>query len=132
MKNLKELIRCCVFFFNFPATAGLPANDIFLLLDGPPTALRFFIATRWLGSNTATGLLSKSSHMDDMMDIFFAKSNRACDVAESRHVQFATYHHQHQDNTTNIAMLNKQPRQQGNPWPKAASPGFTPFCSAPD
>ena len=47
MKNLKELIRFRVFLFDFPATAGLPANDMFLLLDGLSIALDLFIATRW-------------------------------------------------------------------------------------
>ena len=93
MKNLKESIRRCVFVFDFPATVELPANDLFLLLDGLSTALRFFIATRWVGSNTATGLLSKSSYMDDMMDIFLAKNNRACDVASSAGQSLAQRRH---------------------------------------
>ena len=39
------------------------------------------------------------------------KTNCACAVAQSRKVQFATVLRQHQD----IAMLNKQSHQQGNP-----------------
>ena len=40
------------------------------------------------------------------------KTNCACAVAQSRHVQFATALHQHQD----IAMLYKESHQQGNPY----------------
>ena len=45
--------------------------------------------------------------------------------SQSRNVQLETALHTNiRVNTKNIAMLNKQPHQQGNPWPKAATPSF--------
>ena len=61
----------------------------------------------------------------DMMETFLPKTNCDCDLAQSRHVQFETDLHEHKDkHYRNIAIINKQPHQQGNSWPKAAIPGF--------
>ena len=96
-KNLKESIRRRVFFSDVPATANLPANAISLLVDGLSTGLHCFVATTWLGSNEAPGILSKCSHLNHMMDTFLPRTKCACDVAQSRHVQFETALRQHKD-----------------------------------
>ena len=85
--NLKESIRRWVFFSDFPPTADLPANDIFLLVDGLLTGLHCFIATTWLDTNEAPGLLSKFPHLNHMRDTFLPKTKCACDVAQWRHGQ---------------------------------------------
>ena len=121
-KNMKESIRRGVFFSDFSATADLPANGIFLLVHGLSTGLHCFIATTWLGSNEAPGLLSKFPHLNHMMETFLPKTNCTCDMAQSRmHGQLFT---NIRINTKNIAMLNKQPTEQSNPWLKAPTPGF--------
>ena len=48
---MKELIRRLVFFSDFPATADLPANDIFLHVDRLS-----FDRTAVLHSHTMVGL----------------------------------------------------------------------------
>ena len=48
-------------------------------------------------SNEAPGLLSKFPRLNHMMETFLPNTNCACDVAQSRHVQFETALHQHKD-----------------------------------
>ena len=58
--------------------------------SGQNAALDCCIATTWLGSNEAPSLLSKFSHLNHMMETFLPKTNCACDMAQSHHVQFET------------------------------------------
>ena len=89
--NLNESIRHLVLLnSDFPATADLPANDIFLLFDGLSTGLHCFIATTWLDSNEAPGLLSQCPHLNHMRDTFLSKTKCACDVAQSRQTRRGT------------------------------------------
>ena len=104
MKNLKASIRRWAFVFDFPPTSCRAG-------DGLPTGLHCFIATKWLSSNTAPCLLSTFPYLATRWKLSCLKTNCACAVAQWRHVQFATVLHQHHD----IAMLNKEPYQEGNP-----------------
>ena len=100
MKNLKESIRRWAFVFDFPPTS-CRAGD----------GLHCFIATKWLSSNTAPCLLSTFPYLGHKMETFLPKNKLCFCRGARRHVQFATVLHQHHD----IAMLNKEPHQQGNP-----------------
>ena len=60
--DLKESIRRGAFFSESPATADLPANDIFLLFVGLSTGLHCFIVTTCFGSNEAPGLYCRHFH----------------------------------------------------------------------
>ena len=64
------------------------------------------MATTWLDSNDAPGLLSKYPHLNYMRDTFLPKTKCACDVAQSRHVQLRHIFTNIRINTKNIAMLN--------------------------
>ena len=104
--NLNESIRHLVLFSDFPATADLPANDIFLLFDGLSTGLHCFIVTTWFDSNEAPGLLSKCPHLNHMRDTFLPKTKCACDVAQSCLVQLRQLFTNITINNKNVAMLN--------------------------
>ena len=83
--NLNESIRHLVLLnSDFPATADLPANDIFLLFDGLSTGLHCFIATTWLDSNEAPGLLSQCPHLNHMRDTFCCSLHSASDCIVSK------------------------------------------------
>ena len=58
-----------------------------------------------MGSNEAPSLLSKCSDLNHMMETFLPKTNCACDVAQSHHVQFETALHLHKGKAYRDAKL---------------------------
>ena len=65
------------FRFRLSGNLGAASKRSFPACDVLSTGLHWYIATRWLGSNTAPCLLSNYPYLDHMMETFLPK-NKVC------------------------------------------------------